>query len=197
MAKRKPAKKEKSSRVFSFFTSAISILLICSLAFTFPACSGSDDSAVPVSKKKARKKKKKKAPAEEKKQVASDNKTELIAYSYDPSGKPDPFIPLVFETAKQQNAPRPRVTKPLTPLQNYDLSQLKLVAIISRGEKSSAVLEDSAGYGYIVTDGTLVGRDNGTIKKITQDGVIVLEKVYDDTGKIETKISTLTIQHDE
>jgi type IV pilus assembly protein PilP len=196
VAKRKPVKKEERSRFFSFFTSAVSILLICSLAFTFPACSRSDETAGPGVKKKAGKKKKKKAPAEQKKQVVSDNKTEVI-FSYDSSGKPDPFVPLVFETITKQQAPRPMAAKRLTPLQKYDLSQLKLVAIISKGEKSAAVLEDAAGYGYIVTDGTLVGRDNGTIKKITADGVIVLEKVYDDTGTMETKISTLTIQHDE
>jgi len=197
VAKRKPAKKEERSSFFSFLTSAISMLLICSLAFSFPACSRNDETAGPVVKKNAGKKKKKKTATEPKKQLVSDNKTKVILFSYDASGKPDPFIPLVFETITQQQAPGPIAEELLTPLQKYDLAQLKLVAIISKGEKSSAVLEDTAGYGYIVTDGTLIGRDNGTIKEITTDGVIVLEKIFNATGKIETKISTLTIQHDE
>ena len=69
----------------------------------------------------------------------------------------------------------------LTPLQRYDLAELKLVAIIVAGENSKAMVEDSKGDGYIVSKGTLIGDKFGEVEKIKSNEVIIIEKEVDPT----------------
>jgi len=83
-----------------------------------------------------------KAPSAEKKKPGSAKaveskeaeKKEEKEYVYAAAGKPDPFKPFF------QLAPARDMAKdiPLTPLQKYELSQLKMVAIISGREGNMA-----------------------------------------------------------
>ena len=119
-------------------------------------------------------------------------------YSYDATGKADPFEPLVaaIEPTKQASAAvrvKSASDKPLTPLQKYDLSDLFLVAVISTDNNTAALVEDNARNGYIVREGMVVGKNDGVIKKILKNSMIVEEKITDSTGNTETKISTLTV----
>ena len=91
---------------------------------------------------------------------------------YNPEGRRDPFRPYV------QSAGRPLPMDELTPLQQYELSQLRLVAIItdeSDSSESRAVVEDSAGLGYILRVGTPIGRASGRVTAIEHDRVVVEE----------------------
>lgn len=130
--------------------------------------------------------------------IEQSQQTPVKEYSYDATGKADPFEPLVaaIEPAKQApgSAPvRPASDKPLTPLQKYDLSDLFLVAVVYADNNTAALIEDNARNGYIVREGMLVGRNDGVIKKILKNSMIVEEKITDSTGNTETKISTLTV----
>ena len=121
----------------------------------------------------------------------SDNTT----FAYDASGKPDPFMPLIIEDdEKKKTARMPQVSKPLTPLQRFALTDLMLVAIISSGQRSAALLQDPTGFGYIVNEGTLVGKNDGVIVKILGDGIIIQETVYNALGEPESRTSTLKIE---
>jgi type IV pilus assembly protein PilP len=95
-------------------------------------------------------------------------------YTYNPAGKADPFKPFI-----QLTPARAARTAPLTPLQRYEMSQLKLVAIIAAPEGNIALVEDSAGKGFFLKRGTLVGKNDGKVAKILKDRVIV-EEVYQD-----------------
>jgi len=112
------------------------------------------------------------APAQEGISVA-------LEYRYDPIGKPDPFEPFDFT--------RIGVFIPTSPLQQFELSQLKLVGIIWGIPDARALVEDPVGKGYIVQRGTKVGKNDGTVIRILADELVVLEK-YEDffTGKIRT-----------
>jgi type IV pilus assembly protein PilP len=186
-------------RFFSFVLSVISTLLLCGLPITISTC-GKTDEPVSQTQKETLPKNKAKQNALKGAEKHIEDKTtgpNEDKYSYDATGKPDPFVSLITETpARQQGIPE-KQTKPLTPLQKYDLKELKLVAIIKSGDNSSALLEDSLKYGYIVNEGMLIGKNDGVIKKITENGLVVEEKFYNSIGEIETKISTLTIQHQE
>ncbi|MCX8044043.1 MAG: pilus assembly protein PilP [Desulfobacterota bacterium] len=119
-------------------------------------------------------------------------------YSYDATGKPDPFEPLVaaIEITSQAKSPvaeRPAVDKPLTPLQRYDLSDLFLVAIAFSDNGTTALIEDNSHNGYIVKEGMQIGKNDGIIKKILKNSIIVEEKITDSSGQTETKITTLTM----
>ena len=135
-----------------------------------------------------------KSPAVEKKQeeptkVAEKKEPEKkaeVEFSYNPSGKPDPFKPFI------ELAPvRSQRTVPLTPLQKYDLSQLKLVAIISTPDGSVALIEDGTKKGYFLKKGTWIGKNDGKVTKILKDRVIV-EEVYQDVFG-QTKKNEITL----
>jgi type IV pilus assembly protein PilP len=70
-----------------------------------------------------------------------------------------------------------------TPLQRFELGQLKLVGVIWETSEPKALIEDSGGLGYIVTRGTLIGPNGGIIKTIEPRRVVVEEYHIDFFGK--------------
>ena len=108
-------------------------------------------------------------------------------YSYDPVGKKDPFKPFL-QMASVRGSSR---NIPLTPLEKYEISQLKLVAIISSPEGNIALIEDSAGKGYFLKKGTGIGKNEGKVTKILKDKVIIEETYQDVFG--QTKINEISI----
>ena len=108
-------------------------------------------------------------------------KKEDPEYQYNPAGKPDPFKPFIQLTPIRELTR----TGPLTPLQKYDISQLKLVAIISTPEGNIALVEDSAGKGYFIKKGTEIGKNDGKVTKILRDRVIIEEFYPDVWGQVK------------
>ncbi len=116
-------------------------------------------------------------------------------YSYSSAGKADPFRPLLVDTAaKKALESRSQDREFLTPLQKYELKDLKLVAVVVSENGPTAMLEDPTGYGYVVRTGMLVGPNEGVVERVTRTGIIVKEKIYNSLGEVEPRISTLTIQ---
>ena len=105
-------------------------------------------------------------------------------YVYDPSGKRDPFQPFI---AAQTPVKPAGEEVPITPLQKYDLSQLKLVAIIVGAGEGSAMVQDSEGKGYIIKKGVYVGSNFGKVKTVLKDRVIIEERYKDYTGQVKEK----------
>lgn len=100
------------------------------------------------------------------------------AYQYDPVGKRDPFLSPFYIPPEQ---PMPEEAK--TPLQRFDLGQLKLVGIIWEADEPKALVEDGGGLGYIVTRGTLIGSKGGVIRAIEPKRIVVEEYETDFGGK--------------
>jgi type IV pilus assembly protein PilP len=117
-------------------------------------------------------------------------KKEEAEYSYNPAGKPDPFKPFIQLTSARGESK----TAPLTPLQKYDISQLKLVAIISSPDGNIALVEDVAGKGYFLKKGTWIGKNDGKVTKILKDKVIVEEVYQDIFGQTKTNEISLFLQ---
>jgi len=65
---------------------------------------------------------------------------------------------------------------PKTPLQRYELTQLKLVAIIWGIESPVGMVEAPDGKGYTIKRGDLVGNASGTVSDITEDSVVIEER---------------------
>jgi len=105
---------------------------------------------------------------------------EEAEYSYNPAGKPDPFKPFI------QSASRGSKTVPSTPLQKFDISQLKLVAIITTSDGNIALVEDATGKGYFLKKGTWIGKNDGKVTKILKDTVIIQEVYQDIFGQTKT-----------
>jgi type IV pilus assembly protein PilP len=105
-------------------------------------------------------------------------------YVYDPTGKRDPFQPFIAAQAAVKPVGE---DVPATPLQKYDLSQLKLVAIMVGTGEGRAMLEDSEGKGYIIKRGVYVGTNYGKVKAVLKDRVIIEERYKDYTGQVKEK----------
>ncbi len=123
---------------------------------------------------------------EEKELVNSLNNTDE-KFKYDSRGKRDPFVK--FDANKSDN-----IKKGNTPLEQYDISQLKLTAIISDGTEQKAIIEDISGKGFFATKGAKIGIKGGIITDIQENKVIVTETTIDFTGKTTTEIKEMTLR---
>ncbi len=102
------------------------------------------------------------------------------SYKFDPKGRRDPFFPFDFSPSEDASSSK-------TPLERYDLGQLKLTAIIAGLEQPKAIVENAAGRGFTVSIGTKLGRNGGVIVAIDKDKIVVREKRIDFTGQENAK----------
>jgi type IV pilus assembly protein PilP len=106
---------------------------------------------------------------------------------YDPVGRRDPFRP---PRAGSQTP----LSEPRTPLQRYEIGQLRLVAIIYDTRDPRAVVEDDQGLGYIVRVGTPIGPNGGQVRAIERGRVIVEESSVDYYGERQPNEVTLELR---
>jgi Tfp pilus assembly protein PilP len=92
-------------------------------------------------------------------------------------GRRDPFRPFTLNT---RVANRPR--EYLSPLERYELSQLRLVGVVWKVKEPNALVEDTVGLGYIVSVGTPIGTNDGKVKAIKPDEIIIEETYVDLLG---------------
>jgi len=104
---------------------------------------------------------------------------------FDPTGRRDPFRPPRASAVT-------RTGEPPTPLQRYEIGQLKLVAIIYDTTQPRAVVEDDAGLGYIVRVGTAIGANGGRVRDIERGRVLIEEDSVDFYG--ESHLSNVVME---
>ncbi|MDX8397850.1 MAG: pilus assembly protein PilP [Mariprofundaceae bacterium] len=85
-------------------------------------------------------------------------------------------------------------TRAREPLEVFDLSTLTLVGIFSMGEKRVAMIEDSQGKGYSVSQGSYLGKNNGRIEKIDTNTLYLVEQAVNPAGDIIDQQVTLTLK---
>jgi type IV pilus assembly protein PilP len=90
-----------------------------------------------------------------------------------PDGR-DPFRPMTLKTTASS-----RSRENLSPLERLDIGQLRIVGIVWDVKEPRAMVEDSAGLGYTVKVGTPIGSNDGRVKVIRRDQIII-EEVYED-----------------
>ena len=176
------------------------LYITIAICFFITAAGCTPDAQQPQKNAVSRRATKKKARTKKVTAPVSDavKKPDKEAYSYSSAGKPDPFRPLLADSSIKTKAPaHKRNTAFLTPLQKYELIDLKLVAVVVLDGDPTAMLEDPTGYGYVIRKGVLVGPNDGVVERVTPTGLIIKEKIYNSVGEFESKISTITIQHVE
>jgi hypothetical protein len=92
----------------------------------------------------------------------------------------DPFRPFTLDLHGEINE-----NEILTPLQRYELPQLRLAGVVLDLRPPRAMLQDNSGMGYIVTPGTPIGRRHGVVKAIEPHRIVVEEQVLDYYGNKE------------
>jgi type IV pilus assembly protein PilP len=90
------------------------------------------------------------------------------------AGSRDPFRPMTMR-ARANSRPREN----LSPLERFDLGQLKIVGIVWDLKEPRAMIEDPAGLGYVVKVGTPIGNNDGKVKAIHRNQIVV-EEFYED-----------------
>lgn len=96
---------------------------------------------------------------------------------YSSAGKRDPFRPLSLKPKASQ-----RARENLSPLERYEIGQLRLVAIIWDLKEPKAMVEDATGLGYILKIGTTIGPNEGKVKAIKPAEVVIEEGFTDFYG---------------
>lgn len=106
-------------------------------------------------------------------------------FAYQLDGRRDPFVPFITEkaaTAKVDMNEIVDVDKPLTGMQLFEPGQLTLVALMELGHQDTAMVEDFTGKGYVLTEGTKIGK-RGVVKDIAPNKVIIEETAVTRAGK--------------
>jgi type IV pilus assembly protein PilP len=100
----------------------------------------------------------------------------VSAHAYDPSGRRDPFVPVL-----QQLGLGP-IDPTLPPLQRVGLTEMNLIAVIWGGYGYTAMVQTPDGNGYTVRRGTRIGPNNGVVSAVTEKGIVVQERFTDVYG---------------
>lgn len=179
--------------LFRFENRLVVLFSLIALSFVLSGCE--EKAAPPPQPARPPAVKKKAAPPPRKEEVKREVKKE-VRYFYDPSGKKDPFLPFIA-VAPVVEEEEVEEEVPLTELQTYELSQLKLVAVMNIGGKGVAMVEDPAGKGHTLRVGTLIGKNRGKVVAIEEGNVLVEEKYRDILGEIKSSIKELVIEAPE
>lgn len=134
-------------------------------------------------------------------------------YVYNSTGRIDPFRSLILgkkekikldeekrktEEAKESEKFKKELEKiPVTPLQQFELASMKVVAIIWGEIGKYALVEAPDGKGYTIKKGTYIGKSRGIVKNITDDTIIVEEKYQDVDKKIKARNVELKLKKEE
>ena len=115
---------------------------------------------------------------------AKEEEKEQKTYSYDVTGKTDPFKSFI---AEQEEMAEKVKRKPRTYLETLDLSQLELIAIVVGPHGNYAMVRDSKGTGHVIVKGTAIGTNGGVVDKINEKEVIIKEEYRDFRGATQFK----------
>lgn len=128
----------------------------------------------------------KEAPAADVQQVEEQTEPE---YVYQSEGRRDPFLPL---TAIRKPV-GVEATEPLTPLQQFELEQYRLIGVIVGLDNPRAMVVAPDGKSYILKKGIKIGKNNGVVLHISGESVQVEEKYYDFSGNVRTNIQDIVV----
>ncbi|MGH7804131.1 MAG: pilus assembly protein PilP [Candidatus Binatia bacterium] len=87
--------------------------------------------------------------------------------------KRDPFRPFMLDIKPVRSG------APKTPLEEYDIGALKLVAVIWSAANPRAMVENATGLGFTIQVGTKIGPNGGVVRKIEPNQVVVEEEFVD------------------
>ena len=112
------------------------------------------------------------------------------SYVYDAESLRDPFSPLIVKRQEKK--------KGSTPLEGYDIEELKLTGIVKDKKGIMlALIQAPDGKFYTVKENDRIGLSGGKIKKIHSDSIEIedLERTY--TGSVSKKVKYLKLRMEE
>ena len=97
----------------------------------------------------------------------------------------DPFSPRNLKSQVVQTAgsgPRPDLNRRKEPLEDYPLDALKMVGTLARGKQAWAVIQAPDGTVHRASVGNHLGQNFGTITRISDDKIDIVELVQGSLG---------------
>jgi type IV pilus assembly protein PilP len=114
--------------------------------------------------------------------------------TYDRTGLRDPFRSFEWERKEMELAAEDMVGGPL---EQFDVSQLSVIAVVWKTGSARALVEDPAGQSYIIGKGTRIGKNDGTVTEIDDNLVVVNETYEDYLGNVTKKDIEMRIRRSE
>jgi type IV pilus assembly protein PilP len=126
-------------------------------------------------------------------------------YQYHAAGKPDPFKPfmetdlaLKKKMEEEQKKRAPLQERPISPLQQADIGQFRLVGIAGDQNRRTAIVEDGVAKKYYpLFVGTYIGLNGGRVAAILPDRVVVEEKAEKQDKKAQIRRMTVMLHKEE
>lgn len=161
----------------------IALSLILTMAFFATGC---EDNKKNLQKQPADKPK---AAAAQPSPQNEEPKIEKEVYIYEAKDRRDPFISLIA-IAKE----KPQKVKRANPVENYDVDEIKVSAIVSDSRYHYALITLPDGKSYTVKKGMTLGLYGGRVSDITKDSLIITENVKDYRGQPRIKDTILKLR---
>jgi type IV pilus assembly protein PilP len=126
--------------------------------------------------------------------VNVEKDSSVATFEYNSVGKRDPFWSFYKEGGRPGTG---KAELPRSPLQMFEIDQLKLVAVIFGVAQPKAMVEAPDGKGYIVQLGTLVGKNFGRVTRIAHNELIISEEYNNGKGGKGVNTIHLTLEKDK
>ncbi|MBW2289386.1 MAG: pilus assembly protein PilP [Deltaproteobacteria bacterium] len=114
-------------------------------------------------------------------------------FTYESSGVRDPFRSFEWE----EKGRKAILGNDRGPLEQYDIGQMSLLAVVWNTGVARALVRDPAGKSYIVGTGTRMGKNEGRVTNINDNLVVVKETYVDFLGQETTKDIEMRIRRSE
>ncbi|MEI7672620.1 MAG: pilus assembly protein PilP [Deltaproteobacteria bacterium] len=129
-----------------------------------------------------------------------------LDYRYNAAGKADPFKPYmetdpVAKKKLEEEEQKKKLglkERPVSPLQQADIGQFRLVGIVGDQNRRVAMVEDGAAKKfYPLFTGTWIGQNGGRVAAILPDRVVVEEKGEKQEKKAQVRRVTVMLHKEE
>jgi len=114
---------------------------------------------------------------------------------FDFSTKKDPFKPflMVKAVSASNKADNKKALIDSLPIHSFDVSQFRMIGIVTGAKENQAMVIDPSGKGYVLKVGMTIGKNEGRITAISAGGVDVLEQFRDDNGRVRRENIRITL----
>jgi len=112
---------------------------------------------------------------------------------FDFSTKKDPFKPDIAIKVAQVSGANKKAPINVLPIHSFDVSQFKLIGIVTGAKENKAMVVDPTGKGYVLKNGMTIGKNDGRVVSIGMNGVEIIEQFKDDSGRVRKENIKITL----
>ncbi len=128
-------------------------------------------------------------------QKLEEKKVELETYSYNPAGRPDPFLSVIEASKKEKEVEKKK--KATKPTEAFDVNDLQIIAIAWDRDHHYAMVRFPDGKYFTLKEGMTIGLYGGKVIKIDPNTVVVREFIKDYKGELKPRDTILKLRKEE